>query len=122
MGIESHFFLKKNVIKDWISSALATAVGFVMEATTGGVPSKKLLLKILHYSQESTFISLFFNKVAGLRSVTSLKKRLWQWHFLWILQNSKKIFFAEHLLEPASVFKSSITINDGIRKNEVLVR
>ena len=63
MGIESQkngFFLKKNVIKDWISSALATAVGFVMEATTGGVPSKKLLLKILHYSQESTFIKVSF--------------------------------------------------------------
>ena len=63
MGIESQkngFFLKKNVIKDWISSALATTVGFVMEATTGGVPSKKLLLKILHYSQESTFIKVSF--------------------------------------------------------------
>ena len=62
MGIESQkngFFLKKNVIKDWISSALATAVGF-MEATTGGVPSKKLLLKILHYSQESTIIKVSF--------------------------------------------------------------
>ena len=38
---------------------------------------KKIFLEISQNSQESTCGSLFFNKVAGLRPATLLKKRLW---------------------------------------------
>ena len=39
--------------------------------------SKKVFLKICQNSQENTCVGIFFNKVAGLRSATLLKKRLW---------------------------------------------
>ena len=41
--------------------------------------------------------SLFFNKVAGLRSATLLKKRLWHRCFVWILRNFKNAFCTQHL-------------------------
>ena len=39
--------------------------------------SKFVFLKFSHYSQESPMLESLFNKVAGLRSATLLKKRLW---------------------------------------------
>ena len=42
---------------------------------------KKVLLEILQNSQGNTCVSLCFNNVAGLRSATLSKKRLWQWCF-----------------------------------------
>ena len=46
------------------------------EAATRGVLWKKVLLEILQNSQENTFAKVSFNKVAGLRPATLLKKRL----------------------------------------------
>ena len=51
---------------------------FEMTVTaTGGVLLEKLFLKISQNSQENTCARLFFNKVAGLKAATLLKKRLW---------------------------------------------
>ena len=43
---------------------------------------KQVFLNISQNSQENTCASLFFNKVAGLKHTTLLKKRLWHWCFL----------------------------------------
>ena len=42
---------------------------------------KKEFSKISQNSQENACASLFFSKVAVLRPVTLLKKRLWHWCF-----------------------------------------
>ena len=48
------------------------------EAATRGVFCEKVFLEISQNSQENTSASVsFFNKVAGLRPATLLKKRLW---------------------------------------------
>ena len=48
------------------------------EAVTRGVLWKKVFLEISHkFTRKHLCQSLFFNKVAGLRPVTLLKKRLW---------------------------------------------
>ena len=57
------------------------AMSQLPEAATGSVlqkrcSSKKVFLKICQNSQENTCVGIFFNKVAGLRSATLLKKRL----------------------------------------------
>ena len=49
------------------------------EAATIGALWKKGFLEVSQNSQECT--SLFFNKVAGLRPATLLKKRPWHWYF-----------------------------------------
>ena len=41
---------------------------------------KKVFLKFLQNSQENTYASLFFNKVAGLRSAILLKRDPGLWH------------------------------------------
>ena len=47
-------------------------------AATEKYSIKKVLLKIFQNSLENTCVGvLFFNKVAGLKTATSLKKRLW---------------------------------------------
>ena len=49
------------------------------EAATGGVHFKKNVLRNLaNFIPKHRCQSLFFNKVAGLRSATLLKKTLWQ--------------------------------------------
>ena len=47
------------------------------EAATRGVLSGKEFLEISQNSQENTCARVFLNKVAGLRPVILLKKRLW---------------------------------------------
>ena len=52
------------------------------EAATRGVLCKKVFLRISQISQENTCARVsFFKKVAGLRPVTLLKKRLWHRFF-----------------------------------------
>ena len=49
------------------------------EAATGGVPQKKGVLRnFVKFTGKHLCQSLFFNKVARLRSVTLFKKRLWR--------------------------------------------
>ena len=49
----------------------------LQKQSSRGVPIKKLFLKISQNSQENTCVKAsFFNKVAGLRPTTLLKKRL----------------------------------------------
>ena len=52
-----------------------------LEAATRGVLQEKVFLEISQNSQENTNASLFFNKVAGPRPATLLKKRLWHRRF-----------------------------------------
>ena len=47
------------------------------EAATGGVLYKNVFLKFAKFTGKHLCQSLFFNKVAGLRPATLLKKRLW---------------------------------------------
>ena len=48
----------------------------ISEPATGGVLQEKVFLEILQHSQENTCARVsFFNKVAGLRPATLLKKR-----------------------------------------------
>ena len=48
------------------------------EVANKGVPWKKMFVETSQNSQENTCAKVsFFNKVAGLRSATLLKKRLW---------------------------------------------
>ena len=59
------------------------AVGFehiseIKKQSFRGVLCKKMFLEISKNSQENTCGSLFFNKVAGLKPATLLKKRLWR--------------------------------------------
>ena len=46
------------------------------EAAIGGVLYKKLLFKLLQYSQEYNCVGVFFNKVAGCQPCTFIKKGL----------------------------------------------
>ena len=48
------------------------------EAANAGVLLKNEFLTISQNLQENTCVRVFFNKVAGLRPATLLKKRLWQ--------------------------------------------
>ena len=59
---------------------------------------KKVFLGIPQNSQENTYVSLFFNKVPGLRPATLLKKRLW--HMCFPVEFAKFLrtaFFKEYL-------------------------
>ena len=60
------------------------------EAATGGVLLKKAILKNLQYSQETPVLELLFDKVAGLRPETLLKRNSNTVAFLWILLNFYK--------------------------------
>ena len=60
---------------------------------------KSVLRNFTKFTGKQLCQSLFFNKVAGLRFATLLKKRLW--HISGEI--SKNIFFTEHLWETASV-------------------
>ena len=62
------------------------------EAATGGVLKAFTNFKGNHPSQ-----SLFFDKIAGLRPATVLKKRLWHRCFLWILWNFQEHVFCKRL-------------------------
>ena len=63
---------------------------------------KKLFLKILQYSQENTYVGVFFNKNAGVQSVTLIKRDSNTGVFLWVLRN-----FWEHLFWKISFFSIS---------------
>ena len=47
------------------------------EAVVLGCSLKTVFLEIWQNSQENTCLSLFFNKIAGLKPATLLKKELW---------------------------------------------
>ena len=49
----------------------------IKEALVQKCSVKKVFLEISQNSQENTCAGVFFNKVAGLRPATLLKKRLW---------------------------------------------
>ena len=42
-------------------------ISILAEAVVQGCPVKKVFLEISQNSKENTYVSLFFNKVAGLR-------------------------------------------------------
>ena len=71
---------------------------FDTEAVGQRCSVKKVLLEISKNSQENTCARVFFNKVAGLRPATLLKKRAWHWcfavNFTKFLRTS---FYIEHL-------------------------
>ena len=50
---------------------------------------KGVLRNFVQFTGKHLCQSLFFNKVTGLSPAPSLKKRLWQGVFLWLLQTSK---------------------------------
>ena len=59
---------------------------------------KKVFLEISQNSQENTWPESLFNKVAGLRPVTLLKRRLWHKCFLVNFAKFLRILFlTEHL-------------------------
>ena len=54
--------------------------------------------RVFQNSQENTSARAFFNKVAGLKPVALLKKRLWHWCFsVNFAKFLKTPFIAEHL-------------------------
>ena len=72
------------------------------EAATGGVLLRKGVLRnFAKLTGKQLCQSLFFNKVAGLRPATLLKKRLWQFSCEFY-EISKNTLFAEHFQETAS--------------------
>ena len=98
-----------------------------MEAVPKRCSVKKVFLKILQNSQENTCDRVsFFNKVAGLRPATLLKKRLW--HRCFPVNFAKFLrtpFLTEHLwwlllykcgyikqLQEHVLFYSTITVRD----------
>ena len=77
--------------------------GVNTEAATRGVLWKKGVLRISQNSQENTCVKVSFNKVAGLRPATLLKKRLAQVFFCEFSEIFKNTFFTEHLWTIASI-------------------
>ena len=64
----------------------------------GGVLWKRFLKNFTKFTGKHLCQSLFFNKVAGLRSATLLKKRLWHRYFpVNFAKFLKTPFFTEHL-------------------------
>ena len=84
--------------------SLLQILNTVPEADTRGVLQEQVFLEILQNSQETPVSeSLFFNKVAGFRPATLLKKRLW--HRCFPVNFAKFLrtpFFTEHLRTTAS--------------------
>ena len=79
---------------------------YISEAATRGVPFKKVFLEILQNSQENTCARVsFFDKVAGLRLATLLRKdtrtKVFSCEF-WEFSNNT--FFTEYLQAIASVY------------------
>ena len=72
---------------------------------------KKVVLRnIAKFTGKHLCQSLFFNNVAGLRPVTSLKERLW--HTCFPVNYSKFLrtsFFTEHLWTTASVSDTAVS-------------
>ena len=60
---------------------------------------KVVLRHFANFTEKHLCQSLSFNKVAGLRPATLLKKRLWHSCFLWILRNFYKHLFYTTPLE-----------------------
>ena len=56
--------------------------------------------------------SLFFNKVAGLRTAILFKKSLAQVLSCRFLQNFKNTFFTEHFRATVSVFRTTIELHN----------
>ena len=74
----------------------------ISEEATRGVLWKTLFIKISQNPHENNCTRVFFNKVAGIRTATLLKHRLWQvfsCEFFEILKNTS---FTEHLQMNAS--------------------
>ena len=62
-------------------------------------PKKSVLKKFAKFTAKHLCQSLFFNKVAGLRPVTLLKKRLWHRCFLVnFVKFLRTPFYIEHLV------------------------
>ena len=83
---------------------------------------KGVLRNFVKFTGKHLCQNLFFNKVAGLRPATLLKKRLWRRCFLlscefWNI--SKNTFFTEHLWATASdlflIKKSAITRRESFK-------
>ena len=70
---------------------------------------KGVLKNFTKFTRKRLCQSLFFNNVAGLRPATSIKKRLWQRCFLWILPNFYKEPFYSALHVAVSVSQHKIT-------------
>ena len=73
------------------------------EAVTRGVLQKKVFLEISLKSQENNNARVFFNKVAGLRPATLLKKTLAHAFTCEFCEISKNTFFTKHLRTTASI-------------------
>ena len=72
--------LSKRISYDFLAELAVT------KAATGGVLWKKMFLKISQISQGNTCVGSLFNKVAGLRPVTLLKRDSNAGVFLWSLR------------------------------------
>ena len=70
---------------------------------------KRVLKNFSNFTEKHLCQNLFFNKVAGLRPATLLKKRLWHRCFLLILRIFKNAFF--HRIPP-------VAASEQIRKVE----
>ena len=77
---------------------MSMMIKYVTEAVVRRYSVEKVFLEISQNSQENTSASLFFNKVAGLRPATLLKKRLWHRCFpVDFVKFLRTPFFTEHL-------------------------
>ena len=81
----------------------------VSEAVARWCSVKKVFLEISQNLQENTCVRVFFNKVAGLRPATLLKKSLWHRCFpVNFAKFLRKPFFKEHLRWLILQFKSNM--------------
>ena len=71
---------------------------FTEEVVQGCSVKKSFLRNFTKFTGKHLCQSLFFNKVAGIRPVTLLKKRLWHMCFLVnFMKLLKTLFLTEHL-------------------------
>ena len=75
-----------------------------------------MFLKSLQISQESIFVGVFFNNVAGPQNWIFIKRRLQHRFFLWILGIIQKLFCVEDLWTansetPVRLFKKTFLQN-----------
>ena len=73
---------------------------------------KGVLKNLAKLTREHLCQSLFFNKVADLRTAALLKKTLTQLFFCEFCEIFKNIFFTEHLLQAVSQNLPSIIIKN----------
>ena len=85
------YFYKKMFLPFYLWFIFATGICIRRSSRPEVFCVKGLLRNFTEFTGKHLCQSLFFNKVAGLRPATLLKKRLWH-RFLWILWN-----FWEHL-------------------------